>query len=54
MTSSNLATIFAPCLLPPPNQAEMSEGRLELRVLILRTFIENPHLFGSRLFASLE
>ncbi|XP_075889129.1 inactive Rho GTPase-activating protein 11B-like [Nelusetta ayraudi] len=46
MTSSNLATIFAPCLLPPPNQAEMSEGRLELRVLILRTFIENPHLFG--------
>ncbi|XP_028296098.1 rho GTPase-activating protein 11B-like [Gouania willdenowi] len=46
MTSSNLATIFAPCLLPPPNMTEMSEGRLELRVLVLRTFIENPHLFG--------
>ncbi|XP_039981283.1 rho GTPase-activating protein 11A-like isoform X2 [Xiphias gladius] len=46
MTSSNLATVFAPCLLPPPNKTEMSEGRLELRVLVLRTFIENPHLFG--------
>ncbi|XP_074541910.1 inactive Rho GTPase-activating protein 11B-like [Halichoeres trimaculatus] len=46
MTSSNIATVFAPCLLPPPNKAEMSEGRLELRVLVLRTFIENPHLFG--------
>ncbi|XP_026197404.1 rho GTPase-activating protein 11A isoform X2 [Anabas testudineus] len=46
MTSSNLATVFAPCLLPPPNKTEMSEGRLELRVLLLRTFIENPHLFG--------
>ncbi|XP_049913573.1 rho GTPase-activating protein 11A-like [Epinephelus moara] len=46
MTSSNLATVFAPCLLPPPNKAEMSEGRLELRVLVLHTFIENPHLFG--------
>ncbi|XP_038583268.1 rho GTPase-activating protein 11A-like isoform X1 [Micropterus salmoides] len=46
MTSSNLATVFAPCLLPPPNKAEMSEGRLELRVLVLRTFIENPDLFG--------
>ncbi|KAI3363662.1 hypothetical protein L3Q82_001286 [Scortum barcoo] len=45
MTSSNLATVFAPCLLPPPNKVEMSEGRLELRVLVLRTFIENPHLF---------
>lgn len=48
MTSSNLATIFTPCLLPPPNKAEMSEGRLELRVLVLRTFIENPHLFGNK------
>ncbi|KAM3603249.1 uncharacterized protein V6R79_019335 [Siganus canaliculatus] len=46
MTSSNLATVFAPCLLPPPNKAEMSESRLELRVFILRTFIENPQLFG--------
>ncbi|XP_051264153.1 neuroendocrine protein 7B2 [Dicentrarchus labrax] len=46
MTSSNIATVFAPCLLPPPNKAEMSEGRLELRFLVLRTFIENPHLFG--------
>uniref|UniRef100_A0A665TC16 Rho-GAP domain-containing protein n=1 Tax=Echeneis naucrates TaxID=173247 RepID=A0A665TC16_ECHNA len=46
MTSSNLATVFAPCLLPPPNKTEMSEGRLELRVLVLRNFIENPHLFG--------
>nr|XP_046228438.1 rho GTPase-activating protein 11A-like [Scatophagus argus] len=46
MTSSNLATVFVPCLLPPPNKTEMSEGRLELRVLVLRTFIENPHLFG--------
>ncbi|KAG7222688.1 hypothetical protein INR49_026297 [Caranx melampygus] len=46
MTSSNLATVFAPCLLPPPNKTEMSESRLELRVLVLRTFIENPHLFG--------
>ncbi|KAM7367669.1 hypothetical protein PAMP_013953 [Pampus punctatissimus] len=46
MTSSNLATVFVPCLLPPPNKAEMSEQRLELRVLVLRTFIENPHLFG--------
>uniref|UniRef100_A0A3B4TRC7 Rho-GAP domain-containing protein n=1 Tax=Seriola dumerili TaxID=41447 RepID=A0A3B4TRC7_SERDU len=46
MTSSNLATVFAPCLLPPPNKTEMSEGRLELRVLVLRTFIENPNLFG--------
>ncbi|XP_041661056.1 rho GTPase-activating protein 11A-like [Cheilinus undulatus] len=46
MTSSNLATVFAPCLLPPPSKAEMSEGRLELRVLVLCTFIENPHLFG--------
>uniref|UniRef100_A0A3Q3H362 Rho GTPase activating protein 11B n=1 Tax=Kryptolebias marmoratus TaxID=37003 RepID=A0A3Q3H362_KRYMA len=46
MTSSNLATVFAPCLLPPPNKAEMSEGRLKLRVLVLQTFIENPHLFG--------
>uniref|UniRef100_A0A7N6A1Z8 Rho-GAP domain-containing protein n=1 Tax=Anabas testudineus TaxID=64144 RepID=A0A7N6A1Z8_ANATE len=48
MTSSNLATVFAPCLLPPPNKTEMSEGRLELRVLLLRTFIENPHLFGNK------
>lgn len=46
MTSLNLATVFAPCLLPPPNQTEMSESRLELRVLVLRTFIENPQLFG--------
>lgn len=48
MTSSNLAIVFAPCLLPPPNKTEMSEGRLELRVLLLRTFIENPHLFGNK------
>ncbi|XP_068564524.1 rho GTPase-activating protein 11A-like isoform X2 [Cebidichthys violaceus] len=46
MTSLNIATVFAPCLLPPPNKAEMSERRFELRVLVLRTFIENPHLFG--------
>ncbi|XP_028996897.1 rho GTPase-activating protein 11A-like [Betta splendens] len=46
MTSANLAIVFAPCLLPPPNKAEMSERRLELRVLVLRSFIENPHLFG--------
>lgn len=46
MTSSNLATVFVPCLLPPPNKTEMSEGRLELRVLVLRTFIDNPQLFG--------
>ncbi|XP_034384076.1 rho GTPase-activating protein 11A-like [Cyclopterus lumpus] len=46
MTGSNLATVFAPCLLPPPNKDEMSERRLELRVLVLRTFIDNPHLFG--------
>ncbi|KAM6991736.1 inactive Rho GTPase-activating protein 11B-like [Tautogolabrus adspersus] len=46
MTSSNLATVFAPCLLPPPNKAEMSEGRLKLRVLVLHTFIDNPNLFG--------
>uniref|UniRef100_A0A8C6UKG2 Rho-GAP domain-containing protein n=1 Tax=Neogobius melanostomus TaxID=47308 RepID=A0A8C6UKG2_9GOBI len=46
MTSSNLATVFVPCLLPPPNQSEMSESRLELRVLVLRTFIENPQQFG--------
>ncbi|XP_075314581.1 inactive Rho GTPase-activating protein 11B-like [Odontesthes bonariensis] len=46
MTSSNLATVFTPCLLPPPNKMEMSEDRLELRVLVLRIFIENPHLFG--------
>lgn len=50
MTSSNLATVFAPCLLPPPNKAEMSESRLELRVLVLRTFTENPHLFGNDIF----
>lgn len=50
MTSSNLATIFAPCLLPPPNKAEMSESRLELRVLVLRAFTENPHLFGNIVF----
>lgn len=48
MTSSNLATVFVPCLLPPPNKAEMSEGRLELRVLVLRAFIENPHMFGNK------
>ncbi|XP_060947979.1 neuroendocrine protein 7B2 [Limanda limanda] len=48
MTSSNIATVFVPCLLPPPNKTEMSESRLELRVLILRTFIENPHLFVIR------
>uniref|UniRef100_A0A3Q3KPE9 Rho-GAP domain-containing protein n=1 Tax=Mastacembelus armatus TaxID=205130 RepID=A0A3Q3KPE9_9TELE len=29
MTSSNLATVFAPCLLPPPNKSEMTEGRFE-------------------------
>ncbi|XP_004084024.1 rho GTPase-activating protein 11B [Oryzias latipes] len=46
MTSSNLATVFMPCLLPPPNKTEMSQVRLELRVLVLQTFIENPHLFG--------
>ncbi|XP_063757991.1 inactive Rho GTPase-activating protein 11B-like [Eleginops maclovinus] len=46
MTCSNLATVFAPCLLPPPNKAEMSEGRLKLRVLVLHTFTESPHLFG--------
>lgn len=49
MTSSNLATVFVPCLLPPPNKAEMSESRLELRVLVLRAFTENPHLFGNGL-----
>lgn len=48
MTSTNLATIFVPCLLPPPNKTEMSEQRLELRVLVLRSFIENPHLFGNK------
>lgn len=48
MTSTNLATVFVPCLLPPPNKAEMSEGRLELRVVVLRTFIEEPHLFGNK------
>uniref|UniRef100_A0A673CLL9 Rho-GAP domain-containing protein n=1 Tax=Sphaeramia orbicularis TaxID=375764 RepID=A0A673CLL9_9TELE len=32
MTSSNLATVFAPCLLPLSNKAEISEGHLELRV----------------------
>nr|XP_057913854.1 inactive Rho GTPase-activating protein 11B-like [Doryrhamphus excisus] len=47
MTSSNLATVFAPCLLPPPNMDEMSEGRFELRILILRTFIEKPQSFGA-------
>ncbi|XP_029281791.1 uncharacterized protein LOC115003985 isoform X2 [Cottoperca gobio] len=47
MTSSNIATVFAPCLLPPPNKAEMSEGRLKLRVLVLQTFIDNPDLFGA-------
>lgn len=47
MTSSNLATVFAPCLLPPPSKAEMSESRLKLRVLVLHAFIENPHLFGN-------
>lgn len=47
MTISNLATVFAPCLLPPPSKAEMSESRLELRVLVLHAFIENPHLFGN-------
>lgn len=52
MTSSNLATVFAPCLLPPPNKAEMSESRLELRVLVLHAFIENPHLFGKDIFSS--
>ncbi|CAB1413970.1 unnamed protein product [Pleuronectes platessa] len=46
MTSSNLATVFVPCLMPPPNKTEMSESRLELRVLVLRTFIDNPQLFG--------
>ncbi|XP_037541116.1 neuroendocrine protein 7B2 [Nematolebias whitei] len=46
MTSSNLATVFAPCLLPPPNKTEMSEGRLKLRVVVLQTFTENPSLFG--------
>ncbi|MEQ2202800.1 hypothetical protein XENOCAPTIV_016135 [Xenoophorus captivus] len=46
MTSTNLATVFVPCLLPPPNKTEMSEGRLELRVLVLRNFVECPHLFG--------
>lgn len=46
MTSWNIATVFAPCLLPPPNKAEMSESRLELRVQVLHAFIENPHLFG--------
>ncbi|KAM6915044.1 inactive Rho GTPase-activating protein 11B-like [Xenentodon cancila] len=48
MTSSNLATVFVPCLLPPPNKTEMSERRLELRVLVLKTFIDNPHLFGNK------
>ncbi|KAK7907588.1 hypothetical protein WMY93_016200 [Mugilogobius chulae] len=46
MTSLNLATVFAPCLLPPPNQTEMSEDRIELRVLVLRSLIEKPRLFG--------
>ncbi|XP_076613024.1 inactive Rho GTPase-activating protein 11B-like [Chaetodon auriga] len=48
MISSNLATVFAPCLLPSLNKAEMSEERLELRVRVLSTFIENPHLFGNK------
>lgn len=52
MTSLNLATVFAPCLLPPPNKAEMSESRLELRVLVLRAFTENPHLFGNDIIFS--
>ncbi|KAF7656299.1 hypothetical protein LDENG_00043950 [Lucifuga dentata] len=46
MTSSNLATVFVPCLLPPPNKTDMSEEQLELRVLVLRSFIEDPHSFG--------
>ncbi|XP_077409645.1 inactive Rho GTPase-activating protein 11B-like [Vanacampus margaritifer] len=46
MTSSNLATVFAPCLLPPPNKEELSERRFELRILVLCTFIEKPQLFG--------
>ncbi|XP_077444073.1 inactive Rho GTPase-activating protein 11B-like [Stigmatopora argus] len=46
MTSSNVATVFAPCLLPPPNKAELSEGRFALRIHVLRTFIEKPQLFG--------
>ncbi|XP_037100569.1 rho GTPase-activating protein 11B-like [Syngnathus acus] len=46
MTSSNLAMVFAPCLLPPPNKHEMSERRFELRILALCAFIANPHLFG--------
>ncbi|XP_077367469.1 rho GTPase-activating protein 11A-like [Festucalex cinctus] len=46
MTSSNLATVFAPCLLPPPNKEELSERRFELRIVVLRTFIEKPQLFG--------
>uniref|UniRef100_A0A3Q1BJW4 Rho-GAP domain-containing protein n=2 Tax=Amphiprion TaxID=80969 RepID=A0A3Q1BJW4_AMPOC len=54
MTSSNLATVFVPCLLPPPNKAEMSEGRLELRVLVLRTFTEHPHLFGKHQLFSID
>ncbi|XP_054618560.1 rho GTPase-activating protein 11A-like [Dunckerocampus dactyliophorus] len=47
MTSSNLATVFAPCLLPPPNMEELSEGRFELRILVLRAFIEKPQSFGA-------
>lgn len=54
MTSSNLATVFVPCLLPPPNKTEMSEERLELRVLVLRTFIEFPHVFGNKLIILVE
>uniref|UniRef100_A0A3B3X7Q2 Rho-GAP domain-containing protein n=1 Tax=Poecilia mexicana TaxID=48701 RepID=A0A3B3X7Q2_9TELE len=54
MTSSNLATVFVPCLLPPPNKTEMSEERLELRVLVLRTFIEFPHVFGNKLIVLVE
>ncbi|XP_061842749.1 inactive Rho GTPase-activating protein 11B-like [Nerophis lumbriciformis] len=46
MTASNLAMVFAPCLLPPPNKDEMSEGRFELRILVLRAFVENPQSFG--------
>ncbi|XP_061563508.1 neuroendocrine protein 7B2 [Cololabis saira] len=48
MTSSTLATVFVPSLLPPPNKTEMSERRLGLRVLVLKMFIENPHLFGNK------
>ncbi|KAJ3606175.1 hypothetical protein NHX12_025696 [Muraenolepis orangiensis] len=47
MTSGNLAMVFTPCLLVPSDASKLTEGQLELGIDALRTFIDDPRIFGT-------